>query len=145
MGKNLIGATMLECLILGDSLAVGVGQIRTECATYAKGGISSYDYVNRHVLHTQGNTSAKTVIISLGSNDTAKIKTLEELDTLRQIVNADRVYWIVPNIKEDKRRAVLAVADKYKDVVIDARKHDTSPDQVHPTYKGYKTIAEETK
>jgi lysophospholipase L1-like esterase len=96
-------------------------------------------------LHTQGNTSAKNVIISLGSNDTAKINTFEELDSLRQLVDADRVYWIVPNIKEDKRRAVLAVANKYRDSVIDARHHDTSPDQVHPTYKGYKTIAEKTK
>jgi lysophospholipase L1-like esterase len=136
---------MLECLILGDSLAVGVGQIRKECATYAKSGITSYDYVNRHVLHTQGNTKATSIIISLGSNDTSKINTFEELDTLRQLVDADRVYWIVPNIKENKRRAVLAVADKYKDFVIDARQHDTSPDQVHPTYKGYKTISEKTK
>jgi len=136
---------MLECLILGDSLAVGIGQVRTECVTRAKSGINSYDYVNRYILHTQGNTSAKNVIISLGSNDTAKINTFEELDSLRQLVDADRVYWIVPNIKEDKRRAVLAVANKYKDVVIDARQHDTSPDQIHPTYKGYKTIAEKTK
>lgn len=136
---------MLECLILGDSLAVGVGQVRTECVTRAKSGINSYDYVNRHILHTQGNTSAKNVIISLGSNDTAKIKTFEELDSLRQLVDADRVYWIVPNIKDNKRQAVLAVADKYKDFVIDARKHETSPDQVHPTHKGYKTIAEKTK
>jgi lysophospholipase L1-like esterase len=135
---------MLECLILGDSLAVGVGQIRKECVTYAKSGINSYDYVNRHILHTQGNTQAKTVIISLGSNDTAKINTLEELDSLRQLVTAGRVYWIVPNIKEDKRRAVLAVADKYKDFVIDARQHDISSDQVHPTYKGYKSIANKT-
>jgi lysophospholipase L1-like esterase len=136
---------MLECLILGDSLAVGVGQVRTECVTRAKSGINSYDYVNRHVLHTQGNTSAKTVIVSLGSNDTAKINTFAELDTFRQLIDADRVYWIVPNIKENKRRAVLAVADKYKDFVIDARQHDTSPDQVHPTYKGYKSISEKTK
>ena len=136
---------MLECLILGDSLAVGVGQIRKECATYAKSGINSYDYVNRHVLHTQGNTKATSIIISLGSNDTSKINTFEELDSLRQLVDADRVYWIVPNIKEDKRRAVLAVADKYKDFVIDARQHDASPDQVHPTYKGYKSISEKTK
>jgi lysophospholipase L1-like esterase len=136
---------MLECLILGDSLAVGVGQIRKECATYAKSGINSYDYVNRHVLHTQGNTRATDIIISLGSNDTAKINTFEELDTLRQLVTATRVYWIVPNIKEDKRQAVLAVADKYKDFVIDARQHDTGPDRVHPTYKGYKTISEKTK
>jgi lysophospholipase L1-like esterase len=136
---------MLDCLILGDSLAVGVGQIRTECVTRAKSGINSYDYVNRHILHTQGNTQAKTVIISLGSNDTIKVKTVEELDALRQLVDAARVYWIVPNIKEDKRRAVLAVANKYNDFVIDARQHDISPDQVHPTYKGYKTIAEKTK
>ena len=143
--NTLIGAIMLECLILGDSLAVGVGQVRTECVTRAKSGISSYDYMNRHILHTQGNTQAKTIIISLGSNDTAKINTFEELDSLRQLVDANRVYWIVPNIKEDKRRAVLAVADKYKDFVIDARQHDTSPDQVHPTYKGYKSISEKTK
>jgi lysophospholipase L1-like esterase len=136
---------MLDCLILGDSLAVGVGQIRTECATYAKSGINSYDYVNRHVLHTQGNTSAKTVIISLGSNDFKNINTYHELDTLRQLVKADRVYWILPNIKEEKRRAVSLVAEKYKDFVIDARQHDTSTDQVHPTYKGYKSIAEKTK
>ena len=136
---------MLECLILGDSLAVGVGQIRQECTTRAKGGINSYDYVNRHVWHTNGNNQAKTIIISLGSNDTAKINTFEELDSLRQLVDAGRVYWIVPNIKEDKRRAVFAVANKYKDFVIDARQHDTSPDRVHPTYKGYKTISEKTK
>ena len=39
---------MLECLILGDSLAVGVGQVRSECVTRAKSGINSYNYVNRH-------------------------------------------------------------------------------------------------
>ena len=136
---------MLECLILGDSLAVGVGQIRTECATYARSGINSYHYVNRHVLHTGGNTSAKTVIISLGSNDLKNIDTYDELDTLRQLVKADRVYWILPNIKEDKRRAVGLVAEKYKDNVIDARNHKVSPDKVHPTYNGYKSIAESTK
>ena len=136
---------MLDCLILGDSLAVGVGQIRKECVTYAKSGINSYDYVSRDMLHIKGNTSAKTVVISLGSNDTAKVNTLEELVSLRQLINADRVYWILPNIKEHKRQAVLAVAEKYKDFVIDARQHDTSQDQVHPTYKGYKSISEKTK
>lgn len=135
---------MLECLILGDSLAVGVGQIRKECVTYAKSGINSYDYVNRHVLHTQGNTAAKTVIISLGSNDTKNIDTYEELLALRQLVQADRVYWILPNIKEEKRKQVWMVADKFKDHVIDARNSDRSPDNVHPTYQGYKDIARKT-
>lgn len=136
---------MLECLIMGDSLAVGVGQIRKECVTHAKSGINSYDYVNRHVFHTQGNTQAKTVIISLGSNDTKNIDTFDELDTLRQLVKADRVYWILPNIKEDKRKQVWMVANKYNDFVIDARKYERSQDHVHPTYNGYKQISNEAK
>ena len=102
---------MLECLILGDSLAVGVGQVRTECVTFAKSGINSYDYVNRHLLHTNGNNQAKSIIISLGSNDTQNINTFEELNTLRQLVKADRVYWILPAIKEEKRKAE---AEKYE-------------------------------
>jgi lysophospholipase L1-like esterase len=142
---EIFGEIMLECLILGDSLAVGVGQIRTECVTYAKSGINSYDYVNRHILHTKGNTQAKNIIISLGSNDTKDINTFEELNTLRQLVTADRVYWIMPNIKETKRKAVWEVARKYNDVVIDARGVDRSPDAVHPTHNGYKELAKHTK
>jgi lysophospholipase L1-like esterase len=141
----MIGKIMLECLIMGDSLAVGVGQVRAECVTRAKSGINSYDYVNRHIFYTKGDTQAKNVIISLGSNDTEKINTFEELDTLRQLVQADRVYWILPNIKETKRNAVWAVARKYNDHIIDARGVDRSPDAVHPTYNGYKELAKQTK
>jgi len=136
---------MLECLIMGDSLAVGVGQIRKECITYAKSGINSYDYVNRHVFKHEKQNTAKTVIISLGSNDTKHIKTFDELDTLRQLVKADKVYWIVPAIKEHKRRDVWAVANKYHDHVIETRNHELSPDKVHPTHKGYVSIANQTK
>ncbi len=137
---------MIECLILGDSLAVGVGQIRKECVTYAKSGINSYDYVNRHILYTGSNhKEAKTVIISLGSNDYRSINTYEELHTLRHLVKADRVYWILPAIKDAKRANVQKVAEKFNDIVIDSRNHELSADGVHPTYKGYKKIAEQTK
>jgi lysophospholipase L1-like esterase len=134
---------MIECLILGDSIAKGISDVRKECVAYVKSGINSYDYVNRHVLYTQGNTQAKTIIISLGSNDLKNVNTFEELDTLRQLVKAERVYWILPNIKETKRRDVYDVAKKYNDWIIDARGHDRSPDHVHPTYNGYKSIAKE--
>lgn len=136
---------MLECLILGDSLAVGMGQIRQECTTRAKSGINSHDYVNRHLWHTNGNNQAKHIIISLGSNDAKNIKTFDELDTLRQLVKADRVYWILPAIKDQKRAHVRMVAEKYNDVVIDSRSVDLSADKVHPTFNGYKQLAEKTK
>jgi lysophospholipase L1-like esterase len=135
---------MIECLIMGDSLAVGVGQIRKECETHAVVGINSTNYVNTFVTKNYP-ANAKTMIISLGSNDTKEIDTYEELDALRQMVKADRVYWIIPNIKETKRKAVWMVANKYHDHVIDARNHDRSPDTVHPTAKGYKSMAEMTK
>ena len=136
---------MLECLIMGDSLAVGVAHFRKECVVAAKSGINSYDYVNRIVLNTNNTTQAKTVIISLGSNDTKNIDTFEELDTMRQLVKADRVYWLLPAIKEDKRKAVWAVANKYRDAVVETRNHELSPDKVHPTYKGYTSIAKQTR
>ena len=79
---------MLECLILGDSLAVGVGQVRTECVTRAKSGINSYNYVNRHILHTQGNTSAKNVIqhvtvnnLNVGRSPEETLRVLDALQT----------------------------------------------------------------
>jgi lysophospholipase L1-like esterase len=134
---------MIECLILGDSIAKGISDVRKECVAYVKSGINSYDYVNRHVLYTQGNTEAKTVIISLGSNDLKNVNTFEELSTLRQLVKANRVYWILPNIKETKRKDVYDVAKKYNDWIIDARGYDRSADTVHPTYKGYKDMAKE--
>ena len=135
---------MLECLILGDSIAKGISDIRKECISYVKSGINSHDYVNRFLLNTSVN-SAKHIIISLGSNDLPNIQTYEELDTLRQMIKADRVYWILPNIKETKRKQVWMVANKYNDMIIDARGYDRSQDTVHPTYKGYKNMAEQTK
>ena len=134
---------MLECLILGDSIAKGISDIRKECVAHVQSGINSYNFLNKNIGKSP--FVARTVIISLGSNDYKNLDTFEELTSLRQLVNAERVVWILPNIKETKRRAVWDVANLHKDWVIDARGHDRSPDAVHPTYNGYKTIAKATK
>jgi lysophospholipase L1-like esterase len=131
---------MLECLILGDSIAVGIAQHRPECTAYAKSGINSKNWVNKNITKE---LSADTVIISLGSNDLKSTNTLKELFTIRQVVNAKRVYWIMPAIKPEKQEMVDIVADKYEDKIIHIT--NLSADGVHPTQKGYTELSIKTK
>ena len=131
---------MLECLILGDSIAVGTQQFRPECVAYAKGGWNSWQW-NRDYL--KNDLSAKTVIISLGSNDHEGIRTIWELQRLREKVKADRVFWILPAIKPDVQQMVKIIAKDYRDVVLEIP--ILQKDGVHPSWSGYKKIAERTK
>ena len=127
---------MLDCLILGDSIAVGVGQFRPECEVHAKVGINSRNWVDRNITKV---LAAKTVVISLGSNDPKNMKTLKELFTLRQVVEAKRVYWIVPAVNVEAQEAVKIVADKFEDKILFIPQ--LSKDKIHPTTNGYKELA----
>jgi lysophospholipase L1-like esterase len=53
------------------------------------------------------------------------------------------VYWILPANKKDIADIVFKIANEYHDRVV--RIADLSKDGVHPTGKGYKMIAEQTK
>ena len=132
---------MLDCLIVGDSIAVGVANVRTECVSYSKGGINSHQWLNSNVGKSP--YVAKTVIISLGSNDHKYVKTESELRTIRQLTKADRVYWILPAIKPDVQEIVRKVAAQYGDTVLPITR--LQADGVHPSWAGYKKLAEETK
>lgn len=132
---------MLECLILGDSIAVGTQQARPECAVIARSSINSRDWVNRNV--TSSPYRARTVIISLGSNDYAGIKTEEELRTIRVMTQADRVYWILPAIKPTIQVIVRKIAQEYGDTVLPIP--ELSADGVHPTARGYRLLAENSR
>ena len=132
---------MLECLIVGDSIAVGVANVRTECVTYAKGGINSYQWLNKNVDKTP--LVAKTVIISLGSNDHKYVKTESELQAIRELTKADRVFWILPAIKPDIQEIVRKVAAKHGDTVLPITR--LQKDGVHPSWAGYKDLGEKAK
>jgi lysophospholipase L1-like esterase len=138
---EIFGGIMLECLIMGDSIAVGTAQVRQECVSYSKGGINSYQWLNTNVGKSP--YIAKTVIISLGSNDHKHVKTDTELRTIRELTKADRVYWILPANKKDISDIVFKIANEYHDRVVKIA--DLSKDGVHPTGKGYKMISEQTK
>lgn len=130
---------MIDCLILGDSIAVGTGMFRKECTTIAQTGITSKDFNKKY---NKGSFEASTIVISLGSNDSENIQTLKELFTLRQVVKAKKVYWILPANKESKREDVLMIADKFEDVAIS---FTPSKDKIHPTMSGYKELGEKAK
>jgi lysophospholipase L1-like esterase len=140
---------MLECLIIGDSIAVGTHKFRPECVAYAKGGINSYQWVNQNISKLP--MQAKTVIISLGSNDHKYVKTVKELRTIRELTKADRVFWILPHGNHPKSNVSISdiqamvkmVAEENNDIVLPITRVQT--DNIHPSWAGYKELANQTK
>jgi len=133
---------MLECLVLGDSIGVGIGMYKHHCEVHAKVSINSVNW-NRRWLTQQ--ISANKVIISLGSNDWSGPVTRHELELLRSHVTAgSRVTWIVPAIKPAIRAVVESIARANGDGMIDLLSIPRGPDGVHPTGAGYNMIAKLT-
>ena len=135
---------MLECLIIGDSIGVGVSQVRTECAAIVKSGINSAKWKDTNIHKLQ---PAKVLIISLGANDVKNHNTEENVRQIRKAAKADKVYWILPNenLKPKAVSDVSKVASEFGDTIIERPKTDMSADNVHPTGKGYRKLAEKTK
>lgn len=133
---------MLDCLIVGDSIGVGIANVRKECVSYVKGGINSKQWLDKNVQHTP--LIAKHVIISLGSNDHKGIKTETELRTIRELTKADRVYWIMPSNKFPvQREAIWKIANEYHDTVLKTERMQA--DNVHPSTVGYKELSKATE
>ena len=133
---------MIECLILGDSIAVGTKMFRPECVDYAKGGITSHGWNKKF---GNNDLSAETVIISLGTNDWVKADTYGMLMNIRTKIKGKRVFWVLPN-EESKPlivHQVREVANQFNDVVLPTTRWQA--DKIHPSWAGYKNIAEKTK
>jgi len=134
---------MIDCLIIGDSIAVGTKMFRPECADYAKSGITSIGWNKQY---GSNDLTANTVIISLSTNDWAKADTYGMLMNIRtKIKGSPRVFWIEPN-REEKFEAVQhvrRVAEQFGDTVLVTTRWQK--DKIHPSWAGYKEIAERTK
>lgn len=137
---------MLECLIIGDSIAVGTAIARPECVSYSRGGWNSWQW-NRDYLVNAQSRPAETVIISLGANDHAGVKTEAELRKMRAAVQSQRVFWIDPgkDRKPVPHDAIVRIAQEYGDTIIARPKDHMSADGIHPTGRGYRVIAEQTR
>lgn len=138
---------MLECLIVGDSIAVGTKMFAPHCELQGKGGINSWQFNRMY----KGSFYADTLIISLGSNDHKGVKTYDELFEMRQRVGAKNVFWVLPagNLPaggvpiEQIQNIVKELAAYYGDTVLPIR--GLQPDGIHPSWSGYKDIVERTK
>ncbi len=132
---------MIDCLIVGDSIAYGVSNIRQECVAQVKSGINSQDWNRRYSV-----IPARTTIISLGTNDFAGLNTEAELIKLREkIPKGTKVYWIIPPIKPMKQAIVREIAREHEDFIVLISERWLSTDRVHPTYNGYRELAEMTR
>jgi lysophospholipase L1-like esterase len=138
---------MLECLIVGDSIAVGTKMFAPYCELQGKGGINSWQFNRMY----KGSFYADTLIISLGSNDHKGVKTYDELFEMRQRVGAKNVFWVLPSgvakssgvSIEQIQSIVKELAAYYGDTVLPIR--GLQPDGIHPSWSGYKDIVERTK
>jgi hypothetical protein len=139
---------MIDCLVLGDSIAVGIHQQLPQCESLSKSGWNTWQW-NRDYL--KYDLIAGTVIISLGSNDHKYIRTQEELERLRAKVTASRVFWVLPygNLPagglpiEEVQRVVKMIAALYGDTVVPITR--VQSDKIHPSWAGYKELARVVK
>lgn len=114
----------MDCIAIGDSIAVGAGQA-AHCSINAKVGASS-SYIANHTL----STNKSVAIISAGSNDASNPKLASNLEKIRSKIKSKTVVWIVP-YNRTAARAVISVARNNGDRYIDLVSVKTN-DGVHP-------------
>ena len=135
------GVDLIPCVLLGDSIAVGVGHFRPECETIAQVGITSSRFIS--TMLPTSNVAVDSAVISLGVNDDETVDTLENLRVVRARVTAATVFWLLPGLKPQVREMILEVARESGDRVIDTAP-EAGRDHLHPTGAGYQRLAAAT-
>lgn len=123
---------MIECVLLGDSIALGVARSQPSCQVQAVSGIGTGSYLSRfsHTVH------ARHALISIGSNDPASGDLVSQMRTMRSRIIADEVTWLLSANNAHAAAAARAVAAEHGDRVINIMPF-LSSDRVHPTPAGY--------
>jgi lysophospholipase L1-like esterase len=136
---------MLECLIIGDSIAVGTHMFMKECSSYSIGGYNTWQWNKKF---SDKKLESNNVIISLGTNDHKGVKTRYELEKIRSKIKSSNVFWIMPPCndgfcKEDINKIVQEIASKNGDIIVGTNK--VQKDNIHPSWRGYQEISEKFK
>jgi lysophospholipase L1-like esterase len=128
---------MMECVILGDSIAQGVSRNFPACAHRVKVGITSEQFVRSMMQPVNG----RHVLISLGSNDGHAQTTLSALTTMRSQITHSQVTWLLSSNNASAAQAAQQVARLHGDRMISVSAW-VGPDRVHPTTAGYHRLSQ---
>lgn len=131
---------MIECAIIGDSIAVGVSRAMPKCHRVAVGGINSQNYVKQYTSKVE----AGRVLISIGSNDPANMNSEENMTAMRKKVTG-KVTWLLSANNAKGNEAAKKVAKTFGDAVLEVKPYLGPKDKVHPDPNGYKKITTDWK
>jgi len=127
---------MIECAVLGDSIAVGVARSNTEYLMQAVVGINSNDYS----LRFQQDISANRVLISIGSNDSSDPRSESAMRRMRDRITAEQVTWLLSPNNIRTSDIAKRIARERGDRIVEVRPF-VGPDGVHPTTAGYHRLS----
>jgi len=133
---------MLDCLIIGDTIATGLSQYKPDCAVITQPKISSHNWVNNNLSLLY---PSELTIISLGSYDELDVNTRWKLYEIRERIKHGKVVWIVPVNKIYITNLVKVVAAEYNDIFLEIPKRFVSKDKIQPSTNGYKDLANRLK
>lgn len=115
----------MDCIAVGDSIAVGIGQA-AHCTINAKVGAGS-SFIANHTVSVHRNVA----VISAGSNDPLNPNLSKNLEKIRSKINASTVIWVLPYNRK-AAMIVKSVANRHGDRYIDLASVKTN-DGVHPS------------
>jgi hypothetical protein len=137
---------MLECLIIGDSIANGIASIKRDCVSMTEIGITSESwYKKNHSRPMLDMESYRYIVISLGSNDQGDSEVW--MRKTRKQIKDSRVIWILPSkeVKTKQYDIVQKLASEFGDSVLDIS-DKVGKDKIHPpTVRAYEEIGKVLK
>ena len=129
-----------DCLVMGDSIAVGISQF-TDCKTISTGGLSSWRWLSQWGQELEM-AKPKVVLISLGANDGSDPRSRKALEAVRSKVRASKVMWLAPSatLAPEPRKWVREVAGQFGDRVFELPQEHLQKDGIHLSWAGSKLV-----
>lgn len=130
-----------RCLVIGDSIAVGVSN-HSRCLSISTGGLSSWRWLDRWGRSLDA-VDPEVVLISLGANDADDRRSLPSLAKVRAKLRAPRVIWLAPSevLSLTSRNWVRLIAEQHGDSVFDLPQRHMQKDGIHPSTRGAQIVA----